>query len=302
MDLPFFKIAQNLNIASSTAHRIYKRFEETGEVEGKKPQSRENLRKLSVRDELFIIGLILGNPVLYLEEICREVDKVLGKQVSAPTVCRLLAGYGFTRKKVQAIAKQRSDKFRGAFIAEMHCYSRDQLVWVDEMGCDRRDYVRRYGHALRGQVPVCHRLLHRGQRYSSIAALSSEGIVAVESHTGSTNADNFADFVRGSLIPQLHSYDGESPRSVVIMDNCTIHHTHAVLDLFTEAGIVVIFLPPYLPDLNPVEETFSYIKYYLKQNHELLEVLLDPTPVIKAAFDSVTPQLAGSWITDCGYQ
>jgi len=113
---------QNLNIASSTAHRIYKQFEET-EVEGKKPQSRENLRKLSVRDELFIIGLILGNPVLYLEEICREVDKVLGKQVSAPTVCHL---HGFTRKKVQAIAKQRSDKFRGAFIAEMHCYSRDQ--------------------------------------------------------------------------------------------------------------------------------------------------------------------------------
>jgi len=88
---PFFKIAQNLNIASSTAHRIYKRFEETGEVEGKKPQSRENLRKLSVRDELFNIGLILGNPVLYLEEICREVDKLLGKQVSAPTICHLLA-------------------------------------------------------------------------------------------------------------------------------------------------------------------------------------------------------------------
>jgi len=158
-----------------------------------------------VRDELFIIGLILGNPVLYLEEICREVDKVLGKQVSAPTVCRLLAGYGFTRKKVQAIAKQRSDKFRGAFIAEMHCYSRDQLVWIDEMGCDRRDYVRRYGHALRGQVPVCHRLLHRGQRYSSIAALSSEGIVAVESHTGSTNADNFADDCKQFLFHQCLS-------------------------------------------------------------------------------------------------
>jgi len=183
MDLPFFKIAQNLNIASSTAHRIYKRFEETGEVERKKPQSRENLRNLSARDKLFIIGFILGNPVLYLEEICREVDKVLGKQVSAPTVCHL---HGFTRKKVQAIAKQQSDKFRGAFIAEMHCYSRDQLVWVDEMGCDTRDYVRRYGHALRGHVPVCRRLLYRGQRYSSIAALSSDGIVALESHTGST--------------------------------------------------------------------------------------------------------------------
>ena len=222
--------------------------------------------------------------------------------MSAPTVCRLLARYGFTRKKVQAIARQRCDGFRGAFIAEMHCYSTDQLVWVDETGCDRRDYVRRYGRALHGQVPVCHRLLHRGQRYSSIAALSTEGIVAVESHTGTTNAEIFADFVRGSLVPQLQSYDGESPRSVVIMDNCRIHHAQPVLDLFTEAGIVIIFLPPYSPDFIPIEETFSYIKYYHKQHDELLEVQPDPTPVIKAAFDSVTPQLSGSWITHSGYR
>jgi len=59
MDLPFFKIAQNLNIASSTAHRIYKRFEETGEVEGKKPQSRENLRKLSVRNCLLLASFLV---------------------------------------------------------------------------------------------------------------------------------------------------------------------------------------------------------------------------------------------------
>ena len=48
MDLPFLKIAYNLSIASSTAHRIYTRFEETGEVEGKKPQPRDDIRKLSV--------------------------------------------------------------------------------------------------------------------------------------------------------------------------------------------------------------------------------------------------------------
>ena len=127
--------------------------------------------------------------------------------------------------------------------------------------------MRQYGYALRGQVPVCHRLLHHdGQRYSSIAALSTEGVVAIESHMGTTNAEIFAEFIHGS--PQLQSYDGESPRSVVIMDNCRIHHTQPVQDLFTEARIL-IFLPPYSPD---IEEAFSYVKYYLKQHDELLEV------------------------------
>ena len=111
---------------------------------------------------LSLASSLLISPVLYLEEICREVDEVLGKQVSAPTICRLLAKYGFTRKKVQAIAKQRSAQFRGVSIAEMQCYNREQLVWIDETGCDRREYVRRYGHALRGQAPVCQRLLHCG--------------------------------------------------------------------------------------------------------------------------------------------
>ena len=100
--------------------------------------------------------------------------------------------------------------------------------------------------------------------------------------TGTVNADfampiyaDFgtvnADFVRGSLIPNMHPFDGTSSKSIAILDNCSIHHVPEVVQLFEDAGILVIFLPPYSPDYNPIEETFSYIKYYLKQ-HELLQV------------------------------
>ena len=51
-------------------------------------------------------------------------------------------------------------------------------------------------------------------------------------------------------------------------------------DLFTAAGILVLFLPPYSPDYMPIEETFSYIKYYLKKHVDLWEVLDDPKPLI----------------------
>ena len=127
------------------------------------------------------------------------------------------------------------------------------LVWVDETGCDWRSHIRKFEYAFWGEAPVYHRILHRGERISSIAAISVDGIIALESHKGSVSAEVFGDFIRGNLVPQMRAFDGESPISVVVMDNCSIHHTELVLDLLKEAGIVVIFLPPYSPDYNPIE-------------------------------------------------
>ena len=61
----------------------------------------------------------------------------------------------------------------------------------------------------------------------------------------------------------MNSFDGSSPNSIIIMDNCKIHHVADVIELFQSVGILVLFLPPYSPDFNPIEETFSYVKYYL---------------------------------------
>jgi len=301
MELPFKTIAMNLNIAASTAYLHYKRFQNTGEVRPTSQPQRESTKKLSSRDELFVIGLFLANPTVYLYEICEQVREVFGKSVSPPTVCRLLARYGMTRKKVQQIASQRSIHYRAAFLAQMTCYKSRQLVWVDETGCDHREHVRKYGYALRGETPIYHRSLHRGRRISTIAAMAHDGIIATDFHTGSVDGDAFADFVRGSLIPQMQAFDGEAERSIVVMDNCSVHHTEAVADLFREAGIVVIWLPPYSPDLNPIEFVFSYVKSYLRCHDTLLQAIDDPSPVIKAAFESVTKQHCQRWITNSGY-
>ena len=62
-----------------------------------------------------------------------------------------------------------------------------------------------------------------------------------------------------------------------------------------------MYLPPYSPDLNPIEETFSYIKFYLKDHDQELQSVTDPTCIVQAAFDSVTEELCTSWVTHCGY-
>ena len=71
--------------------------------------------------------------------------------------------------------------------------------------------------------------------------------------------------------------------------------------LFREAGIVVIFLPPYSPDLNPIEFAFSYVKSYLRGHDEVLQAISDPSSIIKAALESITQQHCEGWIKNAGY-
>ena len=301
MELPYRKIMANLNIATGTAVNIYHRFCNTGKVEHTKQPHRLNLRALTNNDELFVIGLVLDNPSLYLSKMRQLVLEVNGKEVNPSTICRVILKHGFTRKKIQHVAKQRSLVYRGWFLAEVHFYRREQLVFIDETGCKSKDHVRRMGYAMRGETPIQHRWLHKGEPISAIAAMSSSGMIAVEMKKGSVNGDVFFDFVHGSLIPQMLPYDGENPRSIAVLDNCSIHHIQPVLDLFRMMGILVLFLPPYSPDIMPIELLFTYIKYYLKDHDEIWQAMNHPTVLLQAAFDSVNQESCTNWITSCGY-
>ena len=94
----------------------------------------------------------------------------------------------------------------------------------------------------------------------------------------------------------------------MILDNCSVHHTADadadadadVKQAFNDAGILVIYLPLYSPDLNPIEETFSYVKYYLKDHDEVLQSVKDPKPIIYAALKSITVEMCQRWINHSG--
>lgn len=302
MDLTYKEIAKNLSIAPSTAHSIFKLFEITGFVDPKTNTGyRREQHKLSDHQELIVIGMVLDCPSVYLNEICQRVKDLTDVSVTESTVCRLLGRHGFTRKKIRQVALQRCTTLRGAFMASALLYKRDQLVWVDETGCDRRDCARKYGYAIRGSTPEYHRLLIRGERISAIAAIAEDGVVTYKLTTGGVDSSVFFDYIRGDLIPQMHQFDGSSTKSVVIMDNCSIHRVPEVQRMFSDCGIVVLFLPPYSPDYNPIEETFSYVKYYLKRHDDVVQSTSNPIPVLKAAFDSIDSVKCNRWIDDCGY-
>ena len=133
------------------------------------------------------------------------------------------------------------------------------------LGYDNQDILQKSGYSFRCEKAVCQRLLVRGKRISAIAAMCwGLGILDVEVTSSSVDGEKFCDFIRGSLIPNMLPYDELNPTSVVVMDNCSIHHVTEVQLMLHDTGILLIYLPPYSPNYNPIEKASGYVKDYLK--------------------------------------
>ena len=146
-------------------------------------------------------------------------------------------------------------------------------------------------------TPVSHRFLSRGKRINIIAAMSlNDGILPTEMYSSTINCDKLYDFLRRTLIPNMLPFNGSNHNFVVVMDNCFIHHIEPVTSLVENAGIVTMFLPPYCPDLNPIEEVFILVEGYLRKHDNILQHLPHPEDIIKAAFASVNVDHCTSFI------
>lgn len=84
-------------------------------------------------------------------------------------------------------------------------------------------------------------------------------------------------------------FNGVNEHSILIIDNRSVHHVQVVKDLVKQAEILLLFLPAYSPDLNPIEEAFNFVKHYLRKHETVLHSITDPTDIIKHAFDRITP-------------
>ena len=281
--------------------RYVKLFENTGDVE---PVSQRHgpLRLLGSYEQLTLLRLILEQPGIFLHELQHKLTVHFGVQVSAPTICRTLKHMGCSRQVIRHIAIQRSDMMRAKFMGEVSIYDPAMFIWTDESGCDRRNSARKFGYSLKGIRPVDHRILVRGVRYSAIPVVSMDGVHDVYLAEGSVNGVKFELFVRECLLPILSPFNGSNPRSIVIMDNASIHHVQNVIDLIEgQAGAKLIFLPPYSPDLNPVEQVFSTVKGILKANDALFQVCSAPRPLLAMAFNMISKEDCNSFISYCGY-
>ena len=138
---------------------------------------------------------------------------------------------------------------------------------------------------------------------SVIAMMTVNGVTGIHCTTDSVNEDVFCDAIEQKLLPHLMPFNGSNPHSIVLMDNCAIHHTSRAFDLIQSTGALIHFLPPYSPDLSPIEELFSKVKSCLRENDRSIEWADEKTLIdyIHAAFSIITVDDCSGWFKDCGY-
>ena len=183
---------------------------------------------------------------------------------------------------------------------EMQQYNADMFVFLDETGSDRRDSMRKFGYSLRGKRARSHKLLIRGRRVSAISAMSTNGMLDFRLVHGGVDANDFRMFVEENLLRHLMPFP--NVHSIIVLDNASIHHAGDGVYLIESIGALVVFLPPYSPDFNAIEEAFSSVKSYLKANEAVLQASDDIEDVLTAAFASITPHQCQAWIKHAGYQ
>lgn len=303
LNLSLETVSRNLCVDRSTVRRTLRLFAETNSVNKRLYPEQHALqrRKLTENDRFLILELVLERPGIYLTELQRELLAATGTDVSISTIFRFLQSCGFSRTKIRSVAAQRSEDLRARYVTEVALYDRNMLVFVDETGSDRRDAMRKFGYSLRGQRCVAKRLLVRGERVSAIAALSVTGVLDFKIVRGTTNGDIFLEFIEKELLPHLMPFDGQNCNSIVVMDNASIHHSEKVIELIASVGALLIYLPPYSPDLNPIEEAFSSVKAFLKDHEAIAYTSRDIEIIMQAAFNRISTDVCQGWFSNSGY-
>lgn len=135
----------------------------------------------------------------------------------------------------------------------MHIAANRPLVYLDESGFAQH-MPRLHGYAPRGQRCIGKHDWQAGRRVNALGALLRGVLLTVSLTTANIDADTFNLWLEGDLLPKL------PPGAVVIMDNATFHKRQDTKVMIEAAGCALEYLPPYSPDLNPIEQKWAQAK------------------------------------------
>ena len=203
---------------------------------------------------------------------------------------------GPQEKTLRAAERDRADVAaeRAAWRADLAGIDPGRLVFIDETGIDTR-MARTHARAARGRRALGEVPWGRRERLTVIGALALDGMVAAMSIASSTSTAVFLAFAEQVLVPALR----DRPDAIVVLDNLAAHKAEAVRDVLSRAGLRHRHLPPYSPDLNPIEQAWSKLKARLRaegaRSREALEAALGP------ALAAITDRDARGWFRRAGH-
>jgi len=167
-----------------------------------------------------------------------------------------------------------------------------KLVFLDETWAST-NMARRRGRCPRGQRLVCPVPHGHWQTTTFVAALRSDRLTAPMAVDGALTGDLFVAYVRKVLAPELRAGD------VVVMDNLSCHKRAEAVRAIEAAGARAVYLPPYSPDLNPIENAFSKLKGLLRSAGE--RTVEGLWALLGRSLDAFGPRECRNYLRHCGY-
>ena len=210
-----------------------------------------------------IRDLLARKSTLPLNKLVTFVRKEFGVETTRFSIRRALEkDAGWSKKVTQNVAKERNADLRDAFRHEMSQLPSYLLVDIDESAVDRTVGNQKKGWAPRGKRPQQVKRFHRGRRFQIILAYTQDGVLHYMVNEENTDTEMFEAFIE-TLLPFCGRYP--EPRSVLVMDNASIHFSDKIQRMLDEAGVKVRPRPPYSPDLAAIEGFFGELKNHIRK-------------------------------------
>jgi transposase len=168
-----------------------------------------------------------------------------------------------------------------------------RLVFVDEMGANV-SLSPLYAYSRKGERAFGSAPRNWGKNVTLLASITREGLGPCLAVEGSTTREVFETYLECVLAPTL------KPGQMVLMDNLSAHKGGRVKEIVESAGCELLYLPPYSPDLNPIEQAFSKVKGLMRRAEaRTREALIE---AMGRALDAVTVRDVRAFFAHCGYR
>jgi transposase len=284
--------ADVFSVAISTAVKWMQRLRDTGSWAAK-PRG-GSTSPLEQHTE-GILAAVRGQPDATLKEIQATLRKQ-GIHTSRSALDRFLGRHKITRKKksLRAAEQKRKDvaQARRKWIREQGLLDPAKLVFIDETSVNT-SMVRLYGRGPCGERLVDHVPFGHWETMTFVSALRRDGMVAPMLIEGPMNGELFLAYVEQCLAPTL------KPNDIVVVDNVATHKVAGVVEAIEAAGATLRYLPPYSPDLNPIEMPFSKFKACLRKLAQ--RTVPGIRRGIRSFLSSLKGQECANYLTHAGY-
>ncbi|WP_254923448.1 IS630 family transposase [Francisella tularensis] len=258
-----FELSKFFNIDKRTVVSWIELYKRTGDY-----SSRQGVgcgRVASFTDKTLIEQYLIDHP----DASTLDIKEALAPDIPRSTFydCLNILGFSF-KKRLQNISKEKNMK--GWSIEKLKEIAQNLLFYIDEMGCDNKLSILR-GWSLIGESSYGEVLAYQTQRRSIVAGYNyaDKKIIAPLEYSGYTNTEIFNQWFEEHLCPSL------KPKTTIVMDNASFHKSSKLIEIANKFDVQILYLPPYSPDLNPIEKVWANFKKIFRKVNNSFEKFCD---------------------------